>query len=532
MSAREEDAPSEVSDSPSSEDTPTPEEDSFTSGDSPQGLVQGEVTREVTREATGATDTKGKESKKTTAKQVIGSVKWFNVQNGYGFIRTQDTREHVFIHQSAITQDNAYKYQPSAGDGEMAEFDVLRSLQGTEAAKVTGPGGTPVQGSCHASKRHGVRRSSYLCCQVPSRGHLGSHQEEADRDNTDGRHRQHSGFFMSPGTHSPGPWGVGDRGVDGSPATTADHPSTPRGLSIRRPAPPYGPRSSDDQDGDKDTTDQRRGFRFRYLVPFRHPESPQGHEPGRDGALASERPEYRSNTAMRLRATPAGLRCSEDQKWAKDAAAQRPYFHRGSSIRHRMPPHGPTVAQAQKKETHQEQEDCFATAQGPRRRLPDNRVGQQVRRLPPLQGASAIACRPFPSSGLRAAHLPGCTLTIGPESAPRREPGPCYDLLSRPRGRSAVSRPRFSPHTSEKPRAKDTEGLCDAGSARNRPLQRYLVTAPKELHCRPQAPPPEAQVHKPQGREGEHETGTADTHAQPREKPSTGNEDPTTTLAQ
>lgn len=442
----------------------------------------------------------------------------------------------MFIHQSAITQDSPYKYQQSAGDGgEMVEFDVVQSLQGTEEANVTGPGGTPVRGSCHATKRHWVRRSFYLCCQVPSPGHWCSPQEEGDRDSTDGRHRQQSGFFMSPGTHSPGPRGVRDLGVDGGPATTAttaDRPSTSRRLSIRRPAPPCGPRSSDDQDGDEDATDHRRGFCFRHLVPFRHPEGPQGHEPGRDGALASDRPECGSNTSMRLRAPPAGLRCSKDQKPAQDAAAEHPSFHRGSSIRRRMPPQGPKVAQAQKKETHEEQDPGFATAQGPPRRLSDNSKGQQLRRLPPLQRAPAIACRPFSSSGLRAAHLPGCTLTIGPESAPRREPGPCYDLLSRPRRSNTVSSPRCSPSMSEKQRAQDVKGLCDAGNAQNRPLQHYLVTAPRDLHCRPQAPPPKAQVHNPQGREGRNKRGTADTHAQPREKPSTSSEDPTTTPAQ
>jgi cellular nucleic acid-binding protein len=73
-----------------------------------------------------------------------GTVKWFNVQKGFGFIvPTSGPSGDVFVHQTSI-KANGFR---SLADGEEVEFKLFSEDGKVKAVDVTGPGGEPVKGS-------------------------------------------------------------------------------------------------------------------------------------------------------------------------------------------------------------------------------------------------------------------------------------------------------------------------------------------------------------------------------------------------
>ena len=62
---------------------------------------------------------------------MVGKVKWFSAEKGYGFIEREDGSD-VFVHFSAINMEG-YK---SLQEGEAVEFEVIDGAKGPQAANV------------------------------------------------------------------------------------------------------------------------------------------------------------------------------------------------------------------------------------------------------------------------------------------------------------------------------------------------------------------------------------------------------------
>jgi CspA family cold shock protein len=61
-----------------------------------------------------------------------GTVKWFNSEKGYGFIRVDDGND-VFVHYTAINGDGYRALE----EGQQVEFDIVEGQRGPQAANVT-----------------------------------------------------------------------------------------------------------------------------------------------------------------------------------------------------------------------------------------------------------------------------------------------------------------------------------------------------------------------------------------------------------
>ena len=62
---------------------------------------------------------------------MLGKVKWFSAEKGYGCIEREDGSD-VFVHFSAI-QEDGFK---SLSEGQQVEFDIVDGNRGLQAANV------------------------------------------------------------------------------------------------------------------------------------------------------------------------------------------------------------------------------------------------------------------------------------------------------------------------------------------------------------------------------------------------------------
>jgi cold shock protein len=60
----------------------------------------------------------------------IGTVKWFNIQRGYGFIQPEDGSNDVFVHISAVERSDLGNLQ----EGQKLGYELEKSEQGKISA--------------------------------------------------------------------------------------------------------------------------------------------------------------------------------------------------------------------------------------------------------------------------------------------------------------------------------------------------------------------------------------------------------------
>ena len=61
-----------------------------------------------------------------------GTVKWFNAEQGVGFIKPDDGSADVFAHFSQIQSDG----NKSLDEGQKVEFEVLPGTKGPQAVNI------------------------------------------------------------------------------------------------------------------------------------------------------------------------------------------------------------------------------------------------------------------------------------------------------------------------------------------------------------------------------------------------------------
>ncbi|MFY9399487.1 MAG: cold-shock protein [Desulfomonilia bacterium] len=61
-----------------------------------------------------------------------GTVKWFNREKGYGFIKSE-TGEEIFVHHTAINQQGFR----ALDEGDRVTFEVVQGQKGPQASNVT-----------------------------------------------------------------------------------------------------------------------------------------------------------------------------------------------------------------------------------------------------------------------------------------------------------------------------------------------------------------------------------------------------------
>ena len=74
----------------------------------------------------------GRPSYETTSVEEAGTVKWFNVQKGFGFIVREGGGKDAFVHASVLERSGI----PTLNEGQRVLIDIAEGRKGPEAVRV------------------------------------------------------------------------------------------------------------------------------------------------------------------------------------------------------------------------------------------------------------------------------------------------------------------------------------------------------------------------------------------------------------
>ena len=82
----------------------------------------------------------------TVPTRMLGFVKFYKIDKGYGFIMPADNTGDIYVHHTGIAKESPDKTRRGLNKFEMVEFSVIKGKRGLEAIGLTGPNGESVNG--------------------------------------------------------------------------------------------------------------------------------------------------------------------------------------------------------------------------------------------------------------------------------------------------------------------------------------------------------------------------------------------------
>ena len=139
---------------------------------------------------TGETQVKVPVNPPTPSHKTFGTVAWFDVRRGFGFIKQDTTGSDVFVHRSSVWGPRVRgRVRRTLVGGERVGFCMQQSARGPKAVQVCSLGGIPAPSRLATGKptrpRRGARASLGSGCRRKPQGPAAKNRKAVDRGKRD-----------------------------------------------------------------------------------------------------------------------------------------------------------------------------------------------------------------------------------------------------------------------------------------------------------------------------------------------------------